>query len=386
MVTLMRLVRDQRQLTRQAMLDRLERRARELRETGYSLSERQLVRLEAGEIKTAPRQANRRVLEAELGKPYEDLIAPVGEHHRVRTAGMAPVLAPTALDAPPAEHFAEIVGHLAQLDHHQGPRAVIAPALAIYDAVVSTGKGSQGQEREHCLRIAAQCAELIGWLHQDSRQYGPAQEWTVQALDLAEAVQAGELIGYILTRRSAIAIDMGRPDHALVLAERALRCARSGPERSLAFRAVAAAHALGRDDVAFQEAVERALDHSADGAPRSPLTVYCTVAYLCSEAGSSALVLGDLHLAVQYLERAAGEWGSGQRRDKALCLARLALAYAKEGEMERAGAVALDAATEVAVAPSPRAAAILQTVVTSLDGRSDGVELDRLRHELSLLR
>lgn len=236
-----------------------------------------------------------------------------------RGSGGCPGLAPTALDVGPTEHFAAIVGHLAQLDHHQGPAAVIAPAAAVYNGVVLTAKRFQGRRRDHCLRLAAQCAELIGWLHQDSRQHGLAQEWTVQALDLAEAVQARELIAYILMRRSAIAIDMRQADKALLLAERALRYGRNGAERALALRAVAAAHALEKAEVEFREALERALDHASDDSPRSPLTVYCGIPYACSEAGASALLLGDLSMAVDYLERAARGWGAGQRRDRALC-------------------------------------------------------------------
>jgi enoyl-CoA hydratase/carnithine racemase len=331
------------------MLDRLERRARELGENDYALSERQFARLEAGEIKTAPRQANRRVIEAEFGKPYEDLISTAENH----AAGMSAVVS-TAIDASPTQHFAAIIGHLAQLDHQQGPRGVLDPAVAVYRSVLSTAKTLQSKEHDECLRLAARCAELIGWLCQDSGRPQPGREWTIQALDLAETVDAGELIPYVLMRRSAIAIDLGAPDDALLLAERALRHGRSGPDRALAFREVAAAHALNGNGRDFREAVDRALDYAGGGETRTPLAPYCTIPYLHSEAGASALILGDAKLAVSYLETAVREWPGGQPRDRAVCLARLALACANTREVERAATVALEAATAASAAPSPR--------------------------------
>lgn len=360
MTTLLRVLRDQQRLTQPAMPDRLERRARELGERDFALSGRQFARLEAGEVKTAPRQANRRVIEAEYANRYEDLMAVVEDHADVGETSKVVV---TATAGTPAEHFESIIASLSQIDHQQGPLGVRDPAVAVYRSVLSTARTSMRTDGSDWLRLAARCAELIGWFYQDSGMPGQAREWTVQALDLAEGVQAGELIPYFLMRRSSIAIDLGSAGDALLLAERSLRRARSGPERALALREVAAAHALNGNAHAFEEAVETALDHACGRDPRTPLAPYCTLPYLRSEAGAAALLLGDSGLAISYLDLAVREWSGGQERDRAICMARLALAWANQRDVEQAESIALAAASVAVSASSPRAANVLAEVL-----------------------
>lgn len=366
MATLLRQLRDRQRLTQPAMLDRLERRARELGENDFALSGRQFARLEAGEIKTAPRPANRRVIEAEYAKPYEDLVA-TGEDW----GGGPSIFEATTIAATPAEHFEAIIAHLSQLDHQCGPKDVRDPATAVYRSVLATARARQGKDAKVCLRLAARCAELIGWLYQDSGLPRQAREWTAQALDLAEGVEAGELIPYILMRRSSVAIDLGSADDALLLADRALRNARSGPDRALALRGVAAAHALNGNLNGLREAVDRAFDHAAGRDPRTPLAPYCTIPYLRSEAGASALLFGDADLAICYLEVAVREWAGGQERDRAICMARLALALVNAHEVEKAESAAMAAASAASAAPSPRATETLAEVLHAL-GRTEG--------------
>jgi len=383
MTTLLRLLRDQQRLTQPAMLDRLERRARELGEGDFALSGRQFARLEAGEIKTAPRQANRRVIEAEYATGYEDLMAVVEDDE---DAGETSKVVAAATAGTPAQHFQEIIASLSWIDHRQGPLGVRDPAVAVYRSVLSTARTSTRGDRRDWLRLAARCAELIGWFYQDSGMPGKAREWTAQALDLAEGVQAGELIPYFLMRRSSIAIDLGAGGDALLLAERSLRRARSGPERALALREVAAAHALNGNARGFEQAVETALDHACGRDPRTPLAPYCTLPYLRSEAGAAALVLGDVGLAISYLDLAVREWSGGQERDRAICMARLALAWADQRDVEQAASIALAAASVAASAPSPRAAGVLGEVLRVVGQVAGHHRAVRLGEQLASIR
>jgi hypothetical protein len=76
----------------------------------------------------------------------------------------------------------------------------------------------------------------------------------------------------------------------------------------------------------------------ADWAP------YCTPAYVAMEAAASWTLLGHSRTALPILEKSRLEWADlTQVRDYALCVARLSVAYADVGELERACAMADEA-------------------------------------------
>lgn len=362
------------------MLDRLERRARELREGGFALTERQLARLEAGQVKTAPRVVTTRVIEAEFCRPISDLLAATD----LPSLGVV-VHAPTALDAGPVDHWTAIISGLAQLDHRQGPSGVLEPARSVYASLINAAENGRCVDRAQYLRLAGRCAELIGWLFQDSSRLEEADAWTARSFDLAEAVEACELGAYVLMRRSAIAVERGKAGDALLLAERALRRSGSGHDRALALRELAAAHALAGNVSAFRDAVDRALEQGAMGVSRSPLTTYCSIPYLWSEAGSAALTAGEPGLATEYLQQALDGWEHGQPRDLAVCKARLALARAHDDDPEQVATIAGEVLRDPAAIPSPRAVASLHQAVRVLERRGTAARTatDQVRSELS---
>jgi hypothetical protein len=284
--------------------------------------------------------------------------------------------------AAPAEHFAVIVQQLAVLDHERGPKSALGPAVAVYNSVWESAKAARSPDRKGCLRVAARCAELVGWLLQDSGPLRKAREWTDRALDLAESADAGELAPYILMRRSASAADLGRPDDSLLLAERALRGAGNPSDRALAFREVAAARALMGDEPGFRRAIEIALEHADDAGPTAALAPYCTTSYLQSEAGAAALVFGEPRLAVRYLEPAAHDWPHGQQRDLALCLARLSVAYSRDGQLEQAAETALRARRAATTAFSRRFETTLNRALQTLNELDGLGGFEHLRERL----
>jgi tetratricopeptide (TPR) repeat protein len=344
----------ERHLTRELTIEVLERRARQMGINNFALSLRQLDRWLAQEVGD-PRAVRCGVAEAEFGYPIRRLLAS-GRGNPDGEAGGREIVSPL-------QHFDVIVTHLAQIDHLQGARSALEPAMAVCRSVLAAAREATGAERHYRLRLAARSAELVGWFYQDSGMSREAREWTAQALDLAEAANAQSLLPYILMRRSAIAADLGCADDALLLAERALRRADGGVERALALREIAAAHALKRDGRAFRRSVDAALDNLSSGATHALLAPYCTVPYLYSEAGGAALALGDLNLAVDYLIEAKAGWPEGQPRDQALGLARLALAHARTGELERAEAVAMEAVTAATDCTSSRFTETLRAAV-----------------------
>lgn len=329
----------ERRLTREETVGVLDRRARQMGIKDFALSLRQLDRWLARDVGD-PRSVRCRVVEAEFGHPIERLLSPVQEGGSLKGCLKEP--------ASPREHFGAIVSHLAQIDHEVGASSALRPATEVCRSLLAAADQSSGRDRDDCLRLSARCAELVGWFHQDAGSPHEARAWTGRALDLAEAADAQEFMAYLLMRRSAVAADLGLADEALLLAEGALRRARHGGERALAFREVAVAHALDGDGPALRRAVDTALESIRTTSGPDELAPYCSISYIQSEAGSAALTLGDPGLAVEYLEPAAAGWPGSQRRDRAVCLARLALAQARRGELDRAEATA-QRASEAAV-------------------------------------
>jgi len=373
--TLLQILMRERHLTREQTIDVLDRRARQMDIKNFALSLRQLDRWLAQDVGD-PRAVRCRVVAAEFGFPVERLLSPVQHVDQLDDVALHSV-------ASPIEHFGAVVAHLGQIDHQRGARDVLESATAVYRGVLATMAHSTGRDRQDGLRLAARCAELVGWLHQDAGLAQEARQWTVQALDLAEAGDAQSLIAYILMRRSAIAADLGQPDQALLLGERAVRQATGGIDRALVLREIATAHALKGDEEAMRRAIDGALDsiNETDDA-QSVHAPYCSVAYIQSEAGAAALAVGDPVLALDYLEPAAAAWPTDQPRDRAVTLARLALANADTGELDRAEVIALEACDAVVGCGSSRFSRTLRAALDLVRERGGAERISQLPEEL----
>jgi hypothetical protein len=93
----------------------------------------------------------------------------------------------------------------------------------------------------------------------------------------------------------------------------------------------------------FAQNTEEALIQAVAGMcqDEDDIAPYCTPSYVEMEAGASWLKLGTAGSAVPVFEDSRARWSAtGQVRDHALCLARLATAYATTGEQEQACTVA----------------------------------------------
>ena len=85
------------------------------------------------------------------------------------------------------------------------------------------------------------------------------------------------------------------------------------------------------DREAIVEAIAGVRQGEEDRAP------YCTPTYAAMEAGASWVLLGHPKTAIPILEKSRSEWlRNSQVRDYAMCVSRLAAAYAAAGEPEQA--------------------------------------------------
>src|ERR1039457_544294 len=200
---------------------------------------------------------------------------------------------------------------------------------------------TRGADRAEMLRFACQFAEFGGWVFQDAGDLIRAMHWTDRALDYALELGDTRTIAYTLMRKAMIVTESGNPAPAWATPTSApdYKDPRTPRPRAVILRqrsysnaALGEVMASARDsDEAVAEAVAGEKQGEGDGA------AYCTPTYAAMEAGASWVLLGHPKTALPILEKSRSEWvNHTQVRDYALCVSRLAIAYADAGELERA--------------------------------------------------
>jgi tetratricopeptide (TPR) repeat protein len=235
------------------------------------------------------------------------------------------------------------------MDNLAGPQSLVCIAPQQLRFVEDVLSNARGKDRKQLPYVGARYAEFAGWIYQDTGILNSAMQMSSIALDFAQEAGDEMLVSYILMRRSNIATDAKRPELALKLADAALDRSTHLPPR---YRAVALrqrAHAFAQLDqsddcastlqLAFKSA-ERSADSERD------LAQYCTPEYVEMEAAHCWIELGQADKAIGTLQHSLAEWKPEFRRDLGLCLARLAVAHASNGQIENALIVA-DRALEI---------------------------------------
>jgi transcriptional regulator with XRE-family HTH domain len=232
-----------------------------------------------------------------------------------------------------------------QADAQIGPAYLIPAVQSHLPVIEAICRMTRGPDHEQALRLGSQFAEFCGWLYHDSGDYESAVYWTDQALEYAVELDDRRVISYVLMRKSNIATDAGQPGHGLGLANAALKQHQQLTPRlrAVALRQRANANALFAEAADFANDTENALIQATDGLTQEEpdYAPYCTPSYVEMEAGACWLRLGAAESAVPVFEDSRARWtATEQVRDHALCLARLATAYAMAGQSGAAFAVA----------------------------------------------
>jgi len=112
---------------------------------------------------------------------------------------------------------------------------------------------------------------------------------------------------------------------------------------------------------------------------------YCSPDYVAMEVGASWLLLGHPRSAIPILEKGHSEWlDNSQMRDYALCVSRLAAAYAAAGELQ-ACAAAEEAKALAQGLGSRRVAGQIDLVHRRLGRWRQDPAVDSLRRSLKVL-
>ncbi len=231
-----------------------------------------------------------------------------------------------------------------------GPAYLIPAVQSQLPVIEQICRMTRRSDHEQALRLGSQFAEFCGWLFHDAGDFESAMYWTDRALEYAAELDDRRVISYVLMRKSNIATDAGQAGHGLGLANAALNQGQllTPRLRAVALRQRANAHALLAQAADFARDTDDALVQALDGVSQEEVdhAPYCTPSYVEMEAGACWLKLGAAPAAIPVFEDSRAQWTApDQVRDLALCLARLATAYAKIGEPESACAVAKEVIT-----------------------------------------
>lgn len=269
-----------------------------------------------------------------------------------------------------------------------GARFLVPAVQSQMPLIEELCKGTSTANRTEVVRVGARYAEFLGWLHQDTGDTEAAMFWTIRALDYASELDDPALTSYVFQRRSNIAAEVGQPGHAVGLANAALRESHRLPEQvhAVALRARANAHALLGHATESLRALDeaRVLIEAAvhDGSSLAP---FCSASYIDMEAANCALQLGRPHDAVRTLEASLIRWPAEQQRDRGLCLARLATAYAHLEDVEAGYNTAAQALAIARSTGSARILAELRRLQKRLAPWSKLVEIAALNRQLGTM-
>jgi transcriptional regulator with XRE-family HTH domain len=236
-------------------------------------------------------------------------------------------------------HWTDLLGLLSRYDDVFGPRAVRDIVRRELGRIAEHRQVARGELRTHLLRVEAQWAEFAAFLAADADDVRRRDAWTDRALWLAKEAVDADMIACVRMRRGQWAADQYDARGAIASGEEALRVSgTSGQTRARCALRAAFAHALAGDAPACQRHLADAehLVGPADSAmpawvpPATPMEVRVVEARCW-------LTLAP-HNAIPLYETALRDWPATRLRARGVHQARLAIACAQTGEIDRAKA------------------------------------------------
>jgi hypothetical protein len=215
----------------------------------------------------------------------------------------------------------------------------VTPLLA--EAAFTAGAG------QDLAAVAAELAQLAGWMAFDGEAHGLAQRYLIQALGLARLAADDALGAEILAAMSQQAVYVARPDQAIDLARVAQAAARTaGSAVLLAECHVAEAHGHaarndGRACAAALGAADRAFGQARPDEEPAWLA-YFDEAYLAARMAQCFRDLGQGGQATRFARRSL-QMNQAYVRGRAFNLALLGTALAQQGQAEEASAAGMTA-------------------------------------------
>ncbi len=269
----------------------------------------------------------------------------------------SPRVAP-AMDDETVDYFRSVLYQHIRADNLMGPHHLVEVVRAQTDLLDDILPSASNTTYDDLLELAFRYNELTGWLYQDAGDPAKAMTYSDRAMDYATMSGDAVNIAYVLMRKANIACDQGSAARAIGLTKAALRNSSGIPPRirALVLGQQARAYALeGKRDDCLRS-VEAALEEvTGRHASSDNIAEYCTPGYIEIQTATCWVDLGNPEQAVPVYQSALTSLPATMRRDRGLCLTRLAVAYAAEGNKEDACSIGLQAVSTVKSATSARA-------------------------------
>ena len=302
------------------------------------------------------------------------------------------ISAPRRVDPQAVGRLGTILSEYAKIDNLLGPAHLLALTSLHLTFISDLLTVAAGEARAELLTVGARYAEFTGWLYQDAGDPQAAAYWSDRAMGWAQAAGNDLMVSYVLMRKSNQASSSGDTTRTLGLARAALRGQdRLSPRaRALALRQEARGHALSGEPAGCARALDVARDQAAaPGGSRARRTA-SSPATARRPSSRWRRPTAPCCWASQTRRSSASSaaWRPCRReyqRDRAVNLARLAVAYAASREPERACAVAQEAAAIVHSTWSARAVAELRRLPTLLAGWPESAAVAEVEATLAAL-
>ena len=332
--TLLQCLMTDRHLTREQVIEALDRRARDMGVRDFALGLRQLDRWLAGDIATLPRASLCRVLEAEFGYPVGRLLAVngamgetastpqaegSGAQSTVASSEVESVLDVTArmgwLASVNAEDSTVELLHAVAQDiiaryGVEGPLRLAPEVVRLRRHVQELLQGHQRpRQRLRLYALAGRLSAMLGYMAVNRARFMLAQAYCAEAFVLAAAAEDSDLQAWVRGTESLSAYYQKRYPEALELARDGQRHAHAGPQ-TIRLAVNGEARALGRlgDRRGVDEAVERAYAGASRLPPRTGMSPCISLepyseARVAANAATAYLSLGATSKVLDYAAR-----------------------------------------------------------------------------------
>ncbi|MGW4801367.1 hypothetical protein ACWEPC_53990 [Nonomuraea sp. NPDC004297] len=277
-------------------------------------------------------------------------------------AALLPDSIAAAADAGPAEVFrTKLISH--QAGHHLlAPAQHIRSLAAILTEIDQTRQNARPPLDTDLLRVKAEVAEHLSWLHRERGDQTSSTRWADHATTWAISSGDPDMAAYMILRRVSAALDQGDDDLARTLATQA-RTIWTLPPALDAVARLYQAHAsaiTGIVDTGLLDTADELLSH-APGTGPSYLRFYDRgwgdlQRATCYTAG------GRPDTAITILNARLTALPATHHRDRAIHHTRIGTAHAATGTADAAAIAAIAGLTEAQRAGSQHARAELKTL------------------------
>jgi hypothetical protein len=285
--------------------------------------------------------------------------------------GVATAAPAAARDTDPElpAHWTQLLSLLGRHDAMYGPRDVLDIVCHELRLIADHRQVARRQLRTELMCVESRWAQFAAWLSNDSGQVRSRNAWADHALQLAREADYRDMIAFIRLRQSQWAAQDVDARRAIALAEAALRVTgTSAQTRARGALRAAFGHALANDATAC----ERHLAHGEDLMERAdclrvpPWVGRATIRSHVRPDEARCWLWMRPTKAIALYENVLRDWPRERVRDHGLHQARLAVACAQAGELDRAEAEGRKALATTRTTGSAGATRELKRLATAL--------------------